>query len=126
MRISFLVCTFGLEVEDVVMTWRHNGHIANRLRQPTPFPRQGAMRFTTAPKSFAYGWVHRALPDIDCIALSRNRAYGGKIRPHGSAGFVRARGSEPVVWTLLEGTRLSFAGEELHRSEGTVVRVEPR
>ena len=62
----------------------------------------------------------------DHVRFSRDRAGSGKIRLHGSTGFVRARGTETLDWALFDGTCLNVSGEDLHRSEEAVIDAGPR
>lgn len=94
--------------------WRHKSNTAIEVRPPGPLSGQGAMRFTIDPTEYAYGWIHRPLPDAD---LSRIAGIHGFYRAAiGVQGKLRL-----YVCLATPGADLSYFGGdvgELEESRG--------
>lgn len=102
--------TFDFDGDDAAQDWRFKDNTTVDVRPPEPYQGEGAMRFVIDPTEFSFGWVHRALPEVDF----------GRI--HGIRGFFRAPAG--AAGTLLMHICPWREGEPLSYFRGEVGRFE--
>jgi hypothetical protein len=78
---------YTFDDEGAAEGWNRKSNTTIDVRAPEPHDGAGAMRFTIDPTEFAYGWIHRALPDVDLSAAEgihgfyrANAGAQGKLR----------------------------------------------
>jgi len=104
--------TYAFDETDAAEGWNHKSNTAIEARPPGPHDGVGALRFTIDPAEFAYGWVHRALPEVDLSAAD------------GVHGFYRAEaGAQGKLRLYLclatPGDELSYFGGDIGELGGS-------
>jgi len=59
------VLTYTFDDEGAAEGWNRKSNTNVDIRPPDPHDGAGALRFAIDPTEFAYGWVHRPLPEAD-------------------------------------------------------------
>jgi len=78
---------YTFDDEGAAEGWNHKSNTVIDVRPPGPHDGAGAMRFTIDPAEFAFGWIHRALPEVE---LSATEGIHGFYRANaGAQGKLR-------------------------------------